>query len=239
MAAARRGSRQAGKSDPIDAHAVAHAALREPDLPVAQMDDPARQVKLLSDHRRDLVAERTKLVNQRRWHLHELDPGLHIPSPGRCRYCVIDDLADQLAEAEGTVTRIARNPLVRFRELTVQIKSLERELRDLIRVLAPQPARRSRLRCPRRGDDPGRDCRPGPIPLQARLRPVQRHRPKPGLVKQHDARAAQPRRQPGRQHRPEVPRILRRDPKKNCPVWKEDCCHARRRIFSPEFRRKR
>lgn len=43
MAAARRGSRQAGKSDPIDALAVAHAALREPDLPVAQMDGRARR----------------------------------------------------------------------------------------------------------------------------------------------------------------------------------------------------
>jgi transposase len=137
MAAARRSSRQAGKSDPIDALAVAHAALREPDLPVAQLDGPARQVKLLSDHRRDLVAERTKLVNRLRWHLHEIDPGLQIPSRGLRRYCVIDKLTDQLADAEGTVARIARDLLVRCRELTVQINGLEREIRDLVRVLAP------------------------------------------------------------------------------------------------------
>lgn len=136
MAAARRGSRQAGKSDPIDALAVAHAALRELDLPVAQMDGPARQVRLLSDHRRDLVAERNKLVNRLRWHLHEVDPGLHIPPPGLRRYCS-STLADQLVEAEGRVARIARNHLVRCPEVTVQINSLERELRDLVRVLAP------------------------------------------------------------------------------------------------------
>ena len=55
MADMRRGSRQPGKSDPIDAEAVAVAALRHPDLPVAELDGPAREVKLLSGHRRDLV----------------------------------------------------------------------------------------------------------------------------------------------------------------------------------------
>ncbi len=49
MAAARRGGLEKGKSDPIDALAVAHAALREPDLPTARLDGPAREVKLLSD----------------------------------------------------------------------------------------------------------------------------------------------------------------------------------------------
>src|SRR5580693_3418985 len=60
MAAERRGGRERGKSDPIDALAVARAALREPDLPTARLDGPARTVKLLSDHRGDLVAERTR-----------------------------------------------------------------------------------------------------------------------------------------------------------------------------------
>jgi transposase len=36
MAAARRGGRQPGKSDPIDALAVAQATLREPSLPLAR-----------------------------------------------------------------------------------------------------------------------------------------------------------------------------------------------------------
>jgi hypothetical protein len=53
MAGARRGGRQPGKSDPIDAEAVALAALRHPDLPVAELDGPTREVKLIVDHRRD------------------------------------------------------------------------------------------------------------------------------------------------------------------------------------------
>src|SRR5438874_5131198 len=72
---ARKVARTSGKSDPIDALAVARAALREPDLPVARLDGPERQVQLLVDHRESLVGERTRVINRLRWHLHELDPG--------------------------------------------------------------------------------------------------------------------------------------------------------------------
>lgn len=137
MAAARRTGRQPGKSDPIDALAVAHAALREPGLPAARLDGPAREVKLLSDHRHNLVTERTILCNRLRWHLHELDPGLQVPSRGLRRYCILDDLAARLAQFDGLVARIAGELVARCRELTVAINALERELRERVRVLAP------------------------------------------------------------------------------------------------------
>ncbi|MFI9413966.1 IS110 family RNA-guided transposase [Nocardia gamkensis] len=137
MAAARRGGREKGKSDPIDALAVAHAALREPDLPTARLDGPAREVKLLSDYRHVLVTERTELLNRLRWHLHELDPGLEIPSRGLRRYCVIDDLAQRLTAFDGLVAELARAMTARCRELTQQVNDLERQLRDRVRALAP------------------------------------------------------------------------------------------------------
>ncbi|MEO6089526.1 MAG: transposase, partial [Umezawaea sp.] len=96
MATARRSGRQPGKSDPIDALAVAQAALREPDLPVAALDGPSRQVKLLSDHRHDLIVERTKVINRLRWHLHELDPQLIIPPRGLRSYRTMDTVAARL-----------------------------------------------------------------------------------------------------------------------------------------------
>ena len=80
MANARTAARTYGKSDPIDALAVARAALREPELPVARLDGPAREIRLLVDHRDDLVAERTRVINRLRWHLHELDPAWHPPA---------------------------------------------------------------------------------------------------------------------------------------------------------------
>src|SRR5438874_9147355 len=61
MAPERRAGRARGKSDPIDALAVARAALREPELgrplPGAQV---FRDLKLLVDHRDDLVDERRR-----------------------------------------------------------------------------------------------------------------------------------------------------------------------------------
>lgn len=137
MAGARRGGRQPGKSDPIDAEAVALAALRHDDLPVADLDGPTREVKLLVDYRRDLVAQRTRVQNQLRWHLHELDPELHVPSRGLRRYCVIDDLLDRLADRPGVVARLTRALLERCRELTAQVNALEAELKVLVSRLAP------------------------------------------------------------------------------------------------------
>ena len=74
MAHARDSARSYGKSDPIDALAVARAALREPDLPTARSTAPLARFGCWSDHREDLVAERTRIINRLRWHLHELDP---------------------------------------------------------------------------------------------------------------------------------------------------------------------
>jgi transposase len=68
MANARTAARSFGKSDPIDALAVARAALREPDLPVAKLDGAEREVRLLVDHREDLVGERTRMISRLRWH---------------------------------------------------------------------------------------------------------------------------------------------------------------------------
>src|SRR5665213_1540927 len=52
----RRAGRERGKSDPIDALAVARAALREPDLPRPLPGELIyREIKLLVDHRDDLV----------------------------------------------------------------------------------------------------------------------------------------------------------------------------------------
>jgi transposase len=136
MAGARRSSREPGKSDPIDALAVARAALRE-DLPAATLDGPEREVRLLVDHREDLVAERTRAQNRLRWHLHELDPGHEPVARGLDRAVVLAVLERDLAAASGTVARIARELVVRIRELTATINELEREIGRLITDLAP------------------------------------------------------------------------------------------------------
>ncbi|MDQ3648466.1 MAG: transposase [Actinomycetota bacterium] len=80
MAGARKGSRELGKSDPLDAQAVARAALREgvETLPQARLSGPEREIALPLDHREDLVAERTRIAQRLRRLLHDLDPDIEI-----------------------------------------------------------------------------------------------------------------------------------------------------------------
>lgn len=137
MAHARDAARTYGKSDPIDALAVARAVLRHPDLPAAQLDGPARELRLLVDHREDLVTERTRCVNRLRWHLHELDPSWDPPARSLTRYKSLDAIAARLRGVDGPVARIAGEIVAHARELTVRERALEREIRVLVADLAP------------------------------------------------------------------------------------------------------
>jgi len=137
MARARDSARTYGKSDPIDALAVARAALREPGLAVARLDGPERELRLLVDHREDLVAERTRAVNRLRWHLHELDPDWD-PKPRSLRNRKnITAVAARLSGMGGLVARIAADLTARIAALTGDINALETEITARVRVLAP------------------------------------------------------------------------------------------------------
>jgi transposase len=80
MGQARRASRARGKSDAIDALAVARAALANPELPVALLAGPEREIRLLVCHPKDLVAERARVLQRLRWHLHDLVAALEPPA---------------------------------------------------------------------------------------------------------------------------------------------------------------
>jgi transposase len=137
MAHARDAARTYGKSDPIDALAVARAALRHPDLPAAQLDGPARELRLLVDHRDDLVAERTRAVNRLRWHLHELDPSWDPAARSLTSFKNLDAVGARLGAWDTLVARIAGDIVAHVRDLTVRERALERELTTRVAVLAP------------------------------------------------------------------------------------------------------
>ena len=137
MSGVRCAAREAGKSDPIDALAVARAAWREPDLPMACLDGPERELRLLVDHRDDLVRERTRIQSRIRWHLHEIDPSLQVRSRGLRSQRVVDRVIEQLDGLEGTIIEIVREQLVRVRELNTRALELERQIMLLVIRLAP------------------------------------------------------------------------------------------------------
>ena len=123
----RRRGRVRGKSDLIDALAIARAALREPLLDSPRPEEARlRELKLLVDHRDDLVDERRRCQQRLRWHLHELDPSLRVPLGALDRTVWLERLSRQLTRHQQTTqVRIARQLLARCRSLSRSIGELD------------------------------------------------------------------------------------------------------------------
>jgi transposase len=141
MGQSRRAERTAGKSDPIDALAIARAALREgPEtLPAAYLDEDAMQVKLLLDHREDLVKTRSEDQCRLRWHLHDLWPELEIPAGALDRMVWLDRIARKLSRAEQSArVRVARELVLEIRRRTRRAAELEREIGAMVKAQAPE-----------------------------------------------------------------------------------------------------
>src|SRR4051794_21559366 len=138
---ARKSARQRGKSDRIDALAVARAALQEglESFPVAHLDGPELDLRLLVDHRERLVGQRVALNSTLQWHLYDLWPELQLPGSSLFYGRWAPRIARRLARAEQTMrVRIARDELRRIRELSQTINALEQEIAGLVTAIAPQ-----------------------------------------------------------------------------------------------------
>jgi len=136
MALTRKSARTRGKSDPIDALAVARAYLREPDLPVACHDEVSRELKLLVDRREDLVAQRTSTINRLLWRIHELDPS-RAPKPASLDLAKHRQLlGDWLDSQPGLVAELARDELADITRLTEAINTLAKRIGERVRAAA-------------------------------------------------------------------------------------------------------
>jgi transposase len=141
MAGARRSSRERGKSDSIDAFSVARAALKEgiENLPGAHLDGAALDIRLLVDHREDLLAARTGDQQRLRWHLHDLWPELEIPAGALDTRKWLGKASRRLARAEQTTrVRVARELVRQITARTSRIRELESELAALVQGYAPR-----------------------------------------------------------------------------------------------------
>ena len=143
MGASRKGEREPGKSDQIDALAVARAVVKDgvEKFPVAYLNEQAMEIRLLLDHRNDLVAERTRTVNRLRWHLLELCPELErsLKRGALNQARVLDRLDRRLRKLPaGARVRVAREQVVQLRSLNRQIDALHRELAELVKAHRPK-----------------------------------------------------------------------------------------------------
>lgn len=201
MAHSRESARTYGKSDPIDALAVARAALREPDLPTAYLDEPARELRLLVDHREDLIAERTRHINRLRWHVHVIDPAWAPKDRALTTMKHLRQTQDRLGEMDTVVARIARDLVERIRVLTIDINTLESELDERTALLAPHLRQVHGVAAVSAAKFIGEVAGIDRFPLSPRLCTPQRNSADTRLVRQDRAAPAQPRGESATQRR--------------------------------------
>lgn len=139
----RKTVRAAGKSDDIDALAIARAALANPDLPAAILDESSRQLRRLVDHREQMVGHRTAMQNRVRWFLYELDPEYQpkslstIAAADRALRWLADDRHDpHTAALCAELVTLIRQTTVRINQLTAEIT---RRVRDTANHLLDLP----------------------------------------------------------------------------------------------------
>jgi len=143
MGDSRKGERQPGKSDQIDALAIARAVVKDgvEQFPIAYLDEQAMEIRLLLDHRNDLVADRTRTVNRLRWHLLQLCPELErsVKRGSFNQSRVLDRVDRRLRQMPaGAQVRVARDQVARIRQLNRQAEQLKRELLELVKAYRPQ-----------------------------------------------------------------------------------------------------
>jgi transposase len=128
-----------GKTDPVDAVAIARIAAREASLPpVRPMIGAAADLRLLTEYRDQLVTERTALANRVHVDLVWLRPGYHHQLPHLTNRTHLRAALDLLAGDESARAGVTRSRLQRMLELTGQIADLKRKIATLVRATGSQ-----------------------------------------------------------------------------------------------------
>ncbi len=129
----RRRGRSQDKSDTADALAMARLLRAEGEqLPQVRRDDLSTELRLLSDHRDNLVADRTRLINQLHAQMLQLDPSYQEKSgPLTHRrgaaYCLELTLSQSCS--------IVRARLLIARQLSRRILDLHDEIAEVTKLL--------------------------------------------------------------------------------------------------------
>ena len=124
------------KSDPVDAAAAAYAAIATPSLERHRIDEHVRELRVLVDHRADLVKRRTAVINQLKSQLHVwLD---HTPGD-LTRAKAAAALTTLVANASfGAHVRHACNAMIsEITQLNRRVRELDNTIAELVSPLAP------------------------------------------------------------------------------------------------------
>jgi transposase len=122
----RRRGRTQDKTDQTDALAIARLLLAEgEELPHVQQDDLSTELRLVSDHRDNLVVERTRLLNQLHAQMLQLDPSYRersgpLTQPRGLAYCRTYQVTDPSGVVQARLLIVA--------QLADQIERLEADI---------------------------------------------------------------------------------------------------------------
>ncbi len=137
----RRRGRSQDKTDAADALAMARLLRAEGELlPQVQADDVSTELRLLSDHRDNVVVERTRLINQLHAQLLQLDPRYaarsgpltHPRGVRSCQHLVLPQ-ADSLGQ---TRLLVVQQLATRLLQLDTAIGAITAALEERVRATA-------------------------------------------------------------------------------------------------------
>ncbi len=129
----RKRGRSQDKTDTADALAMARLLRAEHEyLPEVHADDVSTELRVLSEHRDNLVGDRTRLINRLHAQMLQIDPSYRdksgsLTQPSGLRYC--QDLS--LPEA----TELVQTRLLIVRQLAAEILHLDKEIAEITKLL--------------------------------------------------------------------------------------------------------
>lgn len=122
-----------GKTDPIDALAIARVTAREDTLvPARCVDDAAEEMRILSDYRRQLVSERVRLVNRVHADLVIAVPGYKATVPILTRPTHTARARKLLAALTGARVELLLMRLARVDAIDLEKAQLGKRLAELV-----------------------------------------------------------------------------------------------------------
>jgi transposase len=124
-----------GKSDPIDALAIARITLRDEQTlqPARCRDDITEELRILSDYRRQLVAERIRLTNRAHADLCVLHPGYKSEVPALTRPSLVRAALDLASQHRGVRAELLTRRLQRVADIDDEVRQIAKRLEQLVK----------------------------------------------------------------------------------------------------------
>jgi transposase len=135
-----------GKSDPSDALAIARVVAREDELPVAGRSEAFEDLRLLADHRDQLVRARTQAQNRIHKHLVVMSPGYEARVVNVSAKKHLDVLQARLGHDPSTRAGLVRRHIADVKRLSDDIYRVTKEIESKLSLIVASSEAREGMR---------------------------------------------------------------------------------------------